>query len=89
MILSLRWARITSVLLTSVVDDLGAQDSGHLQHSDEGLVHGGEGEGGHAVPPGHLGDVHCTVTWNDRLETLSCMSWLSSLTISHSHTSVS
>lgn len=59
--------RITSVLLTSVVDDLGAQDSGHLQHSDEGLVHGGEGEGGHAVPPGHLSDVHCTVTWNDRL----------------------
>lgn len=30
---------------TSVVDDFGAQDGGHLQHSDEGLVHGGEGEG--------------------------------------------
>lgn len=54
-----------SVLLTSVVNDLSAQDGGHLQHSDEGLVHGGEGEGGHAVPPGHLGDVHCTVTWED------------------------
>lgn len=52
----------TSVLPTSVVDDLSAQDSSHLQHSDEGLVHGGEGEWGHAMPPGHLGDVHCTVT---------------------------
>lgn len=48
---------------TSVVDNLGAQNGSHLQHSDEGLVHGGEGERGHAVPPGHLGDVHRTVTW--------------------------
>lgn len=56
-------AQPTAAILTSVVDDLGAQDSGHLQHSDEGLVHGGEREGRHAVPPGHLGDVHCTVTW--------------------------
>lgn len=53
------------VPLTSVVDDLSAQDSGHLQHSDEGLVHGGERKRGHAVPPGHLSDVHCTVTWED------------------------
>lgn len=49
--------------LTSVVDDFGAQDGGHLQHSDEGLVHGGEGEGRHTVPPSHLGDVHGAVTW--------------------------
>lgn len=55
----------SSVLLTSVVDDLSAQDGSHLQHSDEGLVHRGEGEGGHAVPPGHLGNVHCTVTWGE------------------------
>lgn len=48
---------------TSVVDDFGAQDGGHLQHSDEGLVHGGEGEGRHTVPPSHLSDVHGTVTW--------------------------
>lgn len=51
--------------LTSVVDDFGAQDGGHLQHSDEGLVHGGKGERGHAVSPGHLCDVHCTVTCKD------------------------
>lgn len=49
-------------VLTSVVDNLSAQDGSHLQHSDEGLVHRGEGEWGHTVPPGHLGDVHCTVT---------------------------
>lgn len=59
--------------LTSVVNDLGAQDGGHLQHSDEGLVHGGEGERGHAVSSGHLGDVHCTVTWT-RWETLGLTS---------------
>lgn len=49
-------------VLTSVVDDLSAQDGGHLQHSDECLVHRGKGKGGHTVPPSHLGDVHCTVT---------------------------
>lgn len=55
--------REPNILFTSVVDDFSAQDGSHLQHSDEGLVHGSEGEGGHAVSPGHLGDVHCTVTW--------------------------
>lgn len=51
-----------SVRPTSVVDDLSAEHGGHLQYSDEGLIHGGEGEGRHAVPASHLGDVYCTVT---------------------------
>lgn len=50
------------VLLTSIVDDFSAQDRCHLQHSDEGFVHGGERERGHAVSPSHLSDVHCAVT---------------------------
>lgn len=54
-------------VLTSVIDDLGAQDGRHLQHSDEGLVHGSEGERGHAVSPGHLGNVHSAVTWNEQV----------------------
>lgn len=54
---------VTAGVLTSVVDDFGAQDGSHLQHSDEGLVHRSEGEGRHTVPPGHLSDVHGTVTW--------------------------
>lgn len=60
---SWRCTAVTAAVLTSVVDDFGAQDGGHLQHSDEGLVHRGEGEGRHTVPPGHLSDVHGTVTW--------------------------
>ena len=51
----------THLCVTSVVYDLGAQYRGHLQHSDKGLIHGGEGERRHAVTPRHLADVHRAV----------------------------